>query len=67
MIGAKESFSEQSMNETLATLGDAAFNLEKKRLSIYKTVARPDAYEEAEQNFQRVFSKQQRNSEVLPE
>jgi len=56
MGGAKESFSEQSFRETLSSHGDSAYVLGKLRLSIYKTVASPDAYEDAMQNFVRVFS-----------
>jgi len=55
MNGAKESFSEESLKETLFKHGDAAFKLEEQRLEIYKTVASQPAYSDAEQNFARVF------------
>ena len=55
MDGAKASFSEASLRETQSRHGDAAFNLEEKRLAIYKTVATQSAYAEAEENFSRVF------------
>ena len=55
MVGAKESFSEESLNETLLKHGDAAFKLEEQRLAIYKTVATQSAYADAENIFTRVF------------
>lgn len=56
--GAKESFSEQSIRKTLTVHADSANELEEKRLAIYKTVATPADYADAERNFLRVFSEE---------
>ena len=65
MDGAKASFSEESLRETQSTHGDAAFNLEEKRLAIYKTVATQSAYTEAEQNISRVFHGKVNENNIL--
>ncbi|MDB4409853.1 hypothetical protein N9235_03495 [Gammaproteobacteria bacterium] len=67
MEGAKESFTEKSFKETLSKHGDAAFKLEEQRLAIYRTVASPLDYADAEQNFARVFSEQNNDDKNINE
>jgi hypothetical protein len=61
MDGAKESFTEESFRETVTKHGDSAYKIEDERMAIYRTVATPAAYADAEKSFSRVFSKENSN------
>lgn len=53
--GARESFSPESLNESLNIYGEESGRIESKRLEIYKTIVSEEDYRRAERNFWSVF------------
>ena len=53
---ALDTFSIQSLEETLSAHGDRAKAIEQTRLELYRTIATEQEYKQASENFEKVFS-----------